>query len=198
VRQDGIRWTGCRPSCRLPISIGRVLPNLGARCSEGSDLVIVHADRLVEAGQLKRPETDLRSILTVGSVEGEQFSAEVLARAEACAEREVVRQLSREPLRLHRLVSEQGWLPYHFEQSDVPDRMACYRLQAGDRALCISVHREAGDHFRHWCLPTPRARVHGREAGRHRGCRDGDRRFPACYALPVCSCEAAYCAATTC
>jgi predicted ATPase len=154
--------------------------------------------------RIDRLETDLRSMLTVASVEGEQFSAEVVARVEARAERDVVRQLSRELQRRHRLVSEQGMLRFdglrlslyrfvhnlfqqylygnlseaeriylhhdigvtlealfaeqtepvaaqlahHFEQADVAVKAAQYRLQAGDRALRISAHREAEEHFR--------------------------------------------------
>ena len=60
--------------------------------------------------RIDRLEEELRSVLTVGSVQGEQFSAEVVARVEARAERAVVRQLSRELERRHRLVSEEGIL----------------------------------------------------------------------------------------
>jgi predicted ATPase len=60
--------------------------------------------------RIDRLEEELRNVLTVGSVQGEQFSAEVVARVEARAERTVVRQLSRELERRHRLVSEEGVL----------------------------------------------------------------------------------------
>jgi adenylate cyclase len=154
--------------------------------------------------RIDRLEEDLRSVLTVGSVQGEQFSAEVVARVEARADREVVRQLSRELERRHRLVIEEGVLStgslrlslyrfihnlfqqylygnlgeaertylhrdianviealfagqtehvaaelaHHYEQAGVPEKAASYRLEAGEQALRVSAHREAGEHLR--------------------------------------------------
>jgi DNA-binding SARP family transcriptional activator/tetratricopeptide (TPR) repeat protein len=50
----------------------------------------------------------LRQILQVASVEGEEFTAEVVARVQMMGERDLVRQLGEELDRRHRLVSVQG------------------------------------------------------------------------------------------
>lgn len=50
----------------------------------------------------------LRQILQVASVEGEEFTAEVVARVQMMGERDLVRQLGEELERRHRLVSVQG------------------------------------------------------------------------------------------
>jgi serine/threonine protein kinase/tetratricopeptide (TPR) repeat protein len=51
---------------------------------------------------------DLREILTAACVEGETFTAEVIARAQKLDDRTLVRRLSGELDRQHRLVQEQG------------------------------------------------------------------------------------------
>jgi predicted ATPase len=50
----------------------------------------------------------LRELLTIGSIEGESFSAEVVARVHAIAERQAVRKLSQDLERQHRLIRAQG------------------------------------------------------------------------------------------
>jgi predicted ATPase len=57
---------------------------------------------------MDRLEPDLRETLAVASVEGEEFTAEVVARVRAVDERELVRQLSGELAKQHRLVGAQG------------------------------------------------------------------------------------------
>jgi predicted ATPase/class 3 adenylate cyclase len=54
--------------------------------------------------RIQRLEQDLGSILSIASVEGETFTAEVLARVQQVQERELVQQLSRELEKRHRLV----------------------------------------------------------------------------------------------
>jgi predicted ATPase len=58
--------------------------------------------------RIGRLKAELRETLTVGSVEGEEFTAEVVARVRAIEERGLVRQLSAELDRQHHLVVPQG------------------------------------------------------------------------------------------
>ncbi len=58
--------------------------------------------------RIDRLSADLRELLQVASVEGERFTAEVLARVQSLPERGVVRQLSGELDRRHRLVVADG------------------------------------------------------------------------------------------
>lgn len=58
--------------------------------------------------RIGRLEEELRDILTVASVEGEDFTAQVVARVREADERGLVRQLGRELDRKHRLVGERG------------------------------------------------------------------------------------------
>ncbi len=58
--------------------------------------------------RIARLDETLREMLTVASVEGEQFSAEVIARVQAIADRQAVRQISTYLDRRHRLVRPQG------------------------------------------------------------------------------------------
>jgi tetratricopeptide (TPR) repeat protein len=62
----------------------------------------------VIAERVDRLSPDLRELLQVASVEGERFTAEVLARVQSLPEREVVRRVSGELHRRHRLVQAEG------------------------------------------------------------------------------------------
>ncbi len=62
----------------------------------------------VVAERIARLDEELKQTLTVASVEGEQFAAEVVARVQAVSEREAIRQLSGGLQRRHRLVSALG------------------------------------------------------------------------------------------
>ncbi|NIO70167.1 MAG: hypothetical protein GTN71_14355, partial [Anaerolineae bacterium] len=62
----------------------------------------------VIAERIDRLDEALKEMLTVGSVEGEEFTAEVVARVQAMAEREAILQLSGELAREHHLVRAQG------------------------------------------------------------------------------------------
>jgi adenylate cyclase len=58
--------------------------------------------------RIGRLEAELREALTVGSVEGEDFTAEVVAQVQATEARELIRRLSGELAKQHRLVSGLG------------------------------------------------------------------------------------------
>ncbi len=58
--------------------------------------------------RIGRLDDELKEMLTVASVQGESFTAEVVARVQEMAERAAVRQLSRALTQEHRLVSPQG------------------------------------------------------------------------------------------
>lgn len=58
--------------------------------------------------RISRLEKELREFLSVASVEGENFTAQVISRLEALDERLVVRELTNELEKKHRLVMEDG------------------------------------------------------------------------------------------
>jgi ABC-type oligopeptide transport system substrate-binding subunit len=58
--------------------------------------------------RIGRLEAELRDILTVAAVEGEDFTAQVIARVQEIQERRLLRTLSRELEKRHTLVREQG------------------------------------------------------------------------------------------
>jgi class 3 adenylate cyclase/tetratricopeptide (TPR) repeat protein len=77
----------------------------------------------VIAERIERLGADLRQILTVASVEGEDFTAEVVAQVQSLEARALVRRLSGELQREHRLVRARGL------QRLGPRRLALYRFQ---------------------------------------------------------------------
>ncbi|MBV7331300.1 AAA family ATPase [Chloroflexi bacterium TSY] len=58
--------------------------------------------------RIERLTDELRESLTIASVEGEDFTAEVIARIQAVEVRDLVRRLSTDLVRRHRLVRDQG------------------------------------------------------------------------------------------
>lgn len=58
--------------------------------------------------RINRLETELQDILTIASVEGETFTAQVIGRLQEIAERRLLKDLTQELDRRHRLVSEEG------------------------------------------------------------------------------------------
>jgi hypothetical protein len=62
----------------------------------------------VSAERIARLDQEPREVLTVGSIEGESFAAEVVARVEAMPEREAIQLLSNELERRHGLLDAQG------------------------------------------------------------------------------------------
>lgn len=73
--------------------------------------------------RIQRLEKKLRAILTIASVEGETFTAEVVARVQQMNERGLVQRLSQELDKQHRLVTAQilAWLG--------PQRLSLYRFR---------------------------------------------------------------------
>jgi len=58
--------------------------------------------------RIGRLEVELRELLSVASIEGQDFTAQVLARIQAAEERQVLRELSQELQKRHRLVRDLG------------------------------------------------------------------------------------------
>ncbi|UCF61831.1 MAG: protein kinase, partial [Anaerolineaceae bacterium] len=80
---------------------------------EGPNLVWDQLPARVEAvieERLSRLEGDLRELLSVASVEGEDFTAQVVARVQEIKERRLLRELSQELEKRHRLIREKGVL----------------------------------------------------------------------------------------
>jgi len=73
--------------------------------------------------RIQRLEQELRTTLTIASVEGETFTAEVVARVQQMPERELVQRLSQELGKQHRLVAAHilAWLG--------PQRLSLYRFR---------------------------------------------------------------------
>src|SRR5207249_241731 len=73
--------------------------------------------------RIQRLGQDLRSILTIASVEGETFTAEVVARVQQVQDRGLVQRLSQELDKQHRLVTAHmlAWLG--------PQRLSLYRFR---------------------------------------------------------------------
>jgi predicted ATPase/transcriptional regulator with XRE-family HTH domain len=73
--------------------------------------------------RIQRLEQELRAILTIASVEGETFTAEVVARVQQVQERGLVQRLSQELDKQHRLVMAHilAWLG--------PQRLSLYRFR---------------------------------------------------------------------
>jgi tetratricopeptide (TPR) repeat protein len=147
---------------------------------EGSAL---HWDELpsrVEAvieERINRLEPGLREILTVASVEGEAFTAQVIARVQEADEREVVRQLSGALERRHRLVKAQGLrrlgkssLSLHRFQHNLFQKCLYNSLNEAERGY---LHQDVGealealyaDHPQELAAITPHLARHFQEAG---------------------------------
>jgi len=86
------------------------------------NLLPARVDGVIEA-RIGRLEDELRDILTVASVEGEDFTAQVIARVKEASERGLVRQLSGDLDKVHRLVTERGKLQISGQ------RLYLYRFQ---------------------------------------------------------------------
>jgi predicted ATPase len=103
----------------------------------------------VIAERIGRLDEELKEMLTVASVEGEQFTAEVLARVEAMSERETIRQLSENLQRRHCLVSDLGLAQLgHLRVSlyrFVHNLFQQYMYGSLDEAERACLHREMGE-----------------------------------------------------
>ena len=71
------------------------------------DTLPVRVDAVIE-GRISRLTEKLRDVLTLASVEGEEFTAEVVARMQETEVRELIRLLSHELDKRHHLVSAKG------------------------------------------------------------------------------------------
>ncbi|HEY48379.1 MAG TPA: protein kinase [Anaerolineae bacterium] len=96
-----------------------------------------------------RLEEELREVLTVASVEGEDFTAQVVARVQEVKERQLLHELSQELEKRHRLVRDRGELKvngqllqrYRFVHQ-VFQRYLYNDLSPGERRL---LHREIAE-----------------------------------------------------
>lgn len=103
----------------------------------------------VVAERIARLSDELRQLLTVGSVEGEEFTAEVVARVQAVNERKTIRDLSEDLQRRHRLVSAQGLVQlgllrlsrYRF----LHNLFQQYLYSSLDEAERVYLHRDIGE-----------------------------------------------------
>lgn len=77
----------------------------------------------VIAGRIDHLPADLKAILRTASVEGEEFSAEVIARVNGSDEKEILTMLSDQLDRLHNLVEAVGTLRVGQQ------RLSCYRFR---------------------------------------------------------------------
>jgi DNA-binding SARP family transcriptional activator len=124
--------------------------------------------------RLARLPADLRELLQAASVEGEEFTAQVIARAVGQEERAVLRQLGRELERNHRLVTRQGVVSIEGRSLDrfrfrhALFQQHCYEgIDAGERRLLHSdiataleeIHRQSKDDL------APRLGWHWEQAG---------------------------------
>ncbi len=102
----------------------------------------------VIAERVSRLDEELRGLLSVASVEGERFTAQVVARVQVVTVREVLRALSRELGSRHRLVQERGEVQaggrflarYKFAHALFQEYLYT-GLSAGERRL---LHNEVG------------------------------------------------------
>jgi ABC-type oligopeptide transport system substrate-binding subunit len=99
--------------------------------------------------RIGRLEEELREMLTVASVEGQDFTAQVVGRVQEMGERQLLRELSQELGKRHRLVQERGEVQvgrervlsrYEFAHA-LFQRYLYNDLSAGERRV---LHREVG------------------------------------------------------
>jgi len=107
----------------------------------------------VISARLERLDEEQRELLTVAAVEGETFTAQVVAQVLGSSERGVLAALSRELERRHRLVREAGEVPvdggfltrYAFAHAFFQEHLD-RSLSAGERRL---LHEEVGSALEH-------------------------------------------------
>jgi adenylate cyclase len=90
---------------------GDLVKDQTGRWAEGGrlewDQLPVRVEAVIE-GRIGRLSEDLRETLLVASVEGEEFTAQVVARVRELRERLLLRALTQELVKRHRLVREEG------------------------------------------------------------------------------------------
>jgi adenylate cyclase len=124
---------------------GDLVQDEGGRWVEGPALdwetLPARVEGVIEA-RIGRLEPELREILSVASVEGEEFTAQVVARVQGLGERQALQRLSRELEARHRLVREGSALRlgrqrlsrYRFAHT-LFQQYLCNHLGDGERAL---------------------------------------------------------------
>jgi predicted ATPase len=131
----------------------------------------------VIAKRLGRLDPSLRAILTVASIEGEDFTAEVVARVLALDERQLVQRLGSELDRRHRLVRAHGLRPldgrrlcfYQFRHH-LFQAYLYHRLDGAERAYLhaavgMALEELYGDQEGHLALMSAQLAHHFQEAG---------------------------------
>ena len=115
-REKLFRHTGGHPLFTIELlrnmqERGEIVPDEAGRWVEATVLDWESLPERVEGvieERIGRLEWELRQVLTVGSIEGEDFTAEVVARVQAADVAGLVRRLSGELERQHRLVMARG------------------------------------------------------------------------------------------
>jgi tetratricopeptide (TPR) repeat protein len=131
----------------------------------------------VIAERVNRLDHDLRALMTVASVEGETFTAQVVARVQGIDERDVIRHLSSVLERRHRLVRAQGLrrldglsLSLHRFQHNLFQKYLYDSLNEAERAY---LHQDVGnaleelyaEHPHELAAIAPQLAHHFQEAG---------------------------------
>ncbi len=102
----------------------------------------------VIAERIARLSEELKQMLVVGSVEGEQFAAEVVARVQTMSEREAIQRFSSDLQRQHRLVTALGLAQFgHLRLSlygFVHNLFQQYLYGSLDEAERVCLHRDVG------------------------------------------------------
>ena len=130
---------------------GDLVPNADGCWVEGPSLdwsaLPSRVEGVIEERIARLPQK-LREMLQVASVQGEQFSAEIVARVQNMADREAIWQLSRELQRRHRLVRAGGLVQlgrirlsrYHFAHN----LFQHYLYDSLGEAERVYIHRDIG------------------------------------------------------
>jgi len=110
--------------------------------------------------RIRRLDPDLRDILEVASVEGETFTAQVVARVQGVDERSLVARLDRDGDQRHRLVQEQGI------QRAGGQRLSVYRFRHNlFQRYLYSVLSEARRAYLHEDVGSALEALYGDDAG---------------------------------
>ena len=138
---------------------GQLIQDEAGRWIEGSPAVLDQLPARVEAvieQRLDRLPEPLREILSIGSVEGETFDAQLIANILQLDEREVLHALSRDLEQRHRLVHGSGEITlgerhltrYQFSH-ELFQEYLYQHLSQSERRL---VHREVAEVLENWLL----------------------------------------------
>ena len=137
------------------------------RAAAPPDQLPARIEAVIEQRIDRLPEV-LRELLALGSVEGETFEAQTIARILKRDEREVIHHLSRELEQRHRLVSESGEVTigerhlnrYQFSHGLFQEYLYQH-LGQGERRL---VHRKVAEAWEEWLFADQPARTSEHDA----------------------------------